>query len=39
MTKSEMNLALGVFSATTALAGPIAAAIATAAFIAGLLLR
>jgi hypothetical protein len=39
MKKKDMNLALGVFSATAVLAGPITAAIATAAFVAGLLLR
>jgi len=38
MSKSEANLALGIFSAAAVLAGPITAAIATVAFVAGLLL-
>jgi hypothetical protein len=38
MSKSEANLALAIFSAATVIAGPITAAIATAAFVAGLVL-
>jgi hypothetical protein len=38
MSKSEANLALGIFGAAAVLAGPITAAIATAACVAGPLL-
>jgi hypothetical protein len=38
MSKTDMNLALGIFGAAAVLAGPITAAIATATFVAGLLL-
>ena len=37
MNKDNMTLVLGVFSAAAVLAGPITAAIAAAAFVAGLL--
>ena len=38
MKKNDVNLALGIFSAAAILAGPLAAALAAAAFVAGRLI-